>query len=140
MIVCIDHQPFNGATAMAKDYLTLGPTPADETCIGLGAADYATRGRKEMRIYRKQLERQFPDLPDGVYFTIKGFPHDFGTYHEVCVVYDDSDESACSAAYNVENNIPAKWDDQARIELGPTIDELINDLPADLSNGPTSKY
>lgn len=102
---------------MSKDYLSLGSTPACEECAAVGSDNYQSRMRLESRLYIAQLERQFPNLPDGVYFRNKGFSHEFGTYHEVCVFFDDSDDTQIEAAYDVENNLPEKWDMPAQLAI-----------------------
>lgn len=114
---------------MSRDYLTLGSTPCGEECAQVGSDNYHARMRRESRAYIKQLERMFPALPDGVYFTTKGFSHDFGTYHEVCVMFDDSDEAQVSAAYDVESSLPEVWDALALADMSPRIgDTLEKDL------------
>ena len=92
-------------------YLTLGSTPCDEDCAQLGADDYRERMRAETKRYIAQLERLFPNRPEGVRFGVKGFSHDFGTYHEVCVFFNEDNEEQAEFAYNVEGECPAKWDD-----------------------------
>lgn len=122
---------------MARDYLSLGSTPCDETCAQVGSDDYYSRMKRESLAYIKQLTRLFPNLPDGVYFVNKGFPHDFGTYHEVCVMFDDNDQTAIDAACEVENGIPMQWDTMALIDLQGNI---IAQLQADLERGPNTTY
>lgn len=50
-------------------------------------------------------------------FIVKSFPHDFGSYYEVCAVFNDNDEASSSWAYNVEAHIPEYWDEIAKAEL-----------------------
>lgn len=95
------------------DFLTLGPTPSEESCAQVGRDDYDRMSRIECRVYLDQLRRTFPE-PERGYFKIKSFPHDFGSYREVCAVYDENDQEAIDWAFNVENNGPAEWDDRAR--------------------------
>jgi hypothetical protein len=94
------------------EYLELGPTPCDEPCAQTTQPDYDSRMRLEMIVYRHQLERMFPEST----FKIKTFPHDFGYYGEVCVVYVEGTKSE-EDAYHVESNLPEKWDDEALKEL-----------------------
>ncbi len=104
-----------------RDYLTLGPTPCGEACQQVGPTFDPVLARKEMMCYLAQLKRQFPKWEDdGIYFSIKSFPHDFGSYSEVVVMFDDDDEKAMDAAYNVENNLPEFWDVQATAHM-PTL-------------------
>ena len=101
-----------------KDYMTLGPVPCDEPCAQVGQDDYPEQSRKECRAYVAQLHRHFGEPPEGAYFAVKSFPHDFGSYREVCVVFDDENEKAREFAYKCEAETPAEWDAQARQELG----------------------
>jgi hypothetical protein len=56
------------------------------------------------------LENLYP-IPEEVnaHYTIKSFPHDFGTYKEVAIVFDSEDEAAAAFAYEVEDRLPANW-------------------------------
>jgi hypothetical protein len=100
------------------DYISIGSTPANESCAQVGTDNYTKRAKKECLAYKNQLERSFKDSPDGCWLSIKGFPHDFGTYYEVIVRYDENDEKATEFAYKMEGESPADWDDEARKELG----------------------
>ena len=101
-----------------RDYLELCSVPINEPCAGVGSDDYERRARLECRAFKHQLERTFPDAIDaGVYFRTKSNPHDFGTYYEVQVVYDDEDESQTEWAFVIEGTIPEQWDNDARAEL-----------------------
>jgi hypothetical protein len=98
-----------------KDYLELSSVPCDEPCAAVGESDYSTRARLECRAFIDQLERQFPQAVEaGCYFKTRSNAHDFGTYYEVAVVYDDEDEAQASAAFEIEGNLPMAWDDDAR--------------------------
>lgn len=94
------------------DYLTIGSTPHGEPCSAVGSPDYDRMSRIECRIYLEQLRRAFPE-PELGYFKVKSFPHDFGTYREVCAVYDENDREACEWAFEVEGNSPENWDEES---------------------------
>lgn len=109
---------------MATDYVTLGPTPGDEACAQVGADNYRETMRAESKRYIAGLQRMFP-LPEGcnARIAVKGFPHDYGTYHEVCVIFGDDDEVAIQYAYHVENNLPGSWEEMdAAAPMPLTID------------------
>lgn len=96
--------------AVSTNYLTLGPTPYDEVCT-------PNTGDKrkidlENKLYKEQLERQFAHLKN-IRFVIKSFPHDFGSYSEVCVVWTEEDEVGQNQAYDVDTSLPDKWDETA---------------------------
>jgi len=103
---------------MARDYYALGGTPAGEPCAQVGKDEYYERMRKETKAYIGQLQRMFPDGPDGAFFKRKTFPHDFGDYHEVCLIFDSDDESHCEYMHKIDTELPEYWDKEAKQELG----------------------
>lgn len=115
------------------DTYTLGATPAEEKCAQTKDADYHERARVECQVYRRQLLRMYKeahggsDLPDGCSLRITNHSHDFGTYHEVGIRYNDENERAVNAMFWFDANMPGQWDEEARKEL----EELI---PAPKSN------
>ena len=71
------------------DYISLGSTPFDEECVQVDSSNYTNMSALESRAYITQLQRQFSgEIPDGCYFRAKRFPHDFGSYREVCMFFD----------------------------------------------------
>jgi len=103
-------------TTLEKLYL--GPTPAEEACAQVGQPNYREQALKECRAYLRQLTRLFPESPPGARFALAREVHDFGTYYEVVVRYDPEDKASRAFALRVEENLPARWDAQAREELG----------------------
>ena len=101
-----------------RDELYLGPVPLEEDCSQVGSIGYNERSRVECRAYINQLRREFGEPPEGAALKIKACPHDFGTYHEVVVVFDDVmyPESA-DWAFNLEDKLPLRWDSTAQAEL-----------------------
>ena len=63
---------------MTRESISIGCTPTNEDCIGLGAVGYSIYARKECRAFINMLKRKFP----GTEYKITGNPHDFGTYHD----------------------------------------------------------
>jgi hypothetical protein len=45
------------------------------------------------------------------------FPHDFGSYGEIVIVYDADNELEAATAIEIEWNTPTFWDDEAMKEL-----------------------
>jgi len=103
---------------MSREYLTIGPTPCDEVCHP--ANGDKKMQRIEMNAFKEQLTRvmntEFGEKLC-VYFSIKSFPHDFGSYSEVCVIYDDEDQTQVQQAFWIESNTPESWDAEAEKEL-----------------------
>lgn len=96
------------------DYLTIGPAPADEPCAQVGSENYKSQTKMECFVYIKQLKRVYGEPPEGSYLRIKGFPHDFGTYHEVVVEYEN--EKGMEYAFKCESGC-AEWDEESKAEL-----------------------
>jgi hypothetical protein len=101
-----------------RDTMSLGSTPWDEDCEQVPYKDGGIKARRECRAYINQLKRQWPDWETvGVAFRISSNPHDFGTYHDVEVVWDDQGEEQIRLAYAIEGELPEKWDQEAQAEL-----------------------
>ena len=97
-----------------REYLELGPVPGGEACQQVGVASYDPHlARLECLAYLQQLLRLFPPV-HGTGFAVKAFPHDFGSYHEVCVLYDGDNEAQVEYAFRVEGNLPEQWDEKAK--------------------------
>jgi len=96
-----------------RDYITLGPVPCEEKCEQVGPNCDYSQMTKECRVYINQLKRQSPKAE----LRIKSFPHDFGTYKEVAVFYDDQNEESVQIAYDLEASLPENWDEEAIREL-----------------------
>jgi len=101
------------------DYLNLGPTPSNEDCAQVGSPDFKNRADKELDAYKAQLERMFPGLETHKHMKFKKmwFPHEFGSYGEIVIVYDDSNELEAATAIEIEWNTPSYWDEEAKKEL-----------------------
>jgi hypothetical protein len=103
-----------------KDYLSIGTVPCNEDCTAnepTGA--YAAAQRREAALFAEQIARHYPE-PDQGYVTVKRFPHEFGSYYETCVVFDDENEAATTWAYNVESDslgVLTQWDEQSRAAM-----------------------
>jgi hypothetical protein len=98
------------------DYLDLSPVPTDEEVQQVGPLHDPIQARRECRAMVNQLNRQFPPIGN-VRYIIKSNPHDFGDYLSVVAKFDDENENECDFVYNVEANIPEKWDELAKAEL-----------------------
>ena len=100
------------------DYLEIGPTPCDEPCQQVGTPSYdPSLARRECQAFAKQLRRQFGEEPEGARIMVKANSHDFGTYHDVVVKFDASNNAAIAYAFKVEGECPAEWDETAKLEL-----------------------
>lgn len=103
---------------MSSDYLSIGATPCGEDCAQVGSNNYSARVKRECAAFINQLRRQFGPEPEFASLRIKAFSHDFGTYYEVVCYFNDEDSKSVDYAFDIENNSPELWDEQAREELG----------------------
>jgi len=92
------------------DYLSLGPVPADEDCAQVGQPDYGSRARAECRRYISLLRKKFGPEPGKARLELKGCPHDFGTYYDVVVGYDEDDKESVEYAFRLERDAPSRWE------------------------------
>jgi hypothetical protein len=111
-----------------RDYFEIGPTPSSEDCAQLGTENYRQVAKVEMDAYIDQLNRMFGEKIQGtqIFFSKKWFPHDFGTYGEVVINYDDEDPNS-HLVYEIERELPEKWDNEA-------IEYIVNECSKFLSN------
>ena len=100
-----------------KECLTIGSAPHEENCAQVGEENYQAQGRKECKALGGQIVRLLGEPPLFASLVVKTFPHDFGSYTELCVVYDDNYPEAEEYAFNCES-LPSFWDKEARLELG----------------------
>lgn len=103
-----------------RDYLYLGPTPADEPCMQLGSKDWdLDKAREECKRYIQLLEKKFPGMPESCSFRVKVEQHEFGMSPEVVVSFDGAYPESVEYAFRVENNLPATWEDDAVVYGDP---------------------
>jgi hypothetical protein len=100
-----------------RDFINVASVPYDEECSGVGSENYFNMSRLECMVFAKQLGRQFGEGTEYNNIVIKSFPHDFGTYREVCVYFDDNIPESVDYAFNIESETPDKWDEEALKEL-----------------------
>jgi hypothetical protein len=95
------------------EHIELGSTPFGESCAQVGSENYYEKSKEEIARYIKQLkeliEVKFGKDSDKVRLRSKSFSHDFGTYNEVIVSFDENDNKASEIAYWLEENLPEHW-------------------------------
>ena len=82
------------------DYLNVGANGFAQ----VGTTDYYAKNRVEMSYLMELITDKFPvpeELKSLCRFAVKAFPHDFGTYHEIVLNYDDD---AIGDGYDQEEN------------------------------------
>ncbi|MDR2111611.1 MAG: hypothetical protein LBQ62_00665 [Candidatus Accumulibacter sp.] len=102
---------------MSIQFIHIGAAPCEEECAQVNHADYAECSQRECFVFKRMLERLYPPPNPRAWLKVKSFPHDFGSYREVCVCYDDKDEAASEYAFRLERETPPEWDAIARYEL-----------------------
>jgi hypothetical protein len=93
-----------------RDELSIGPVPSDKACQQVGTSHYdPTKARSECRRFIQAIRIQCGNEPEGATLRIKSNPHDFGSYLEVVVQYEEDNEAAVEYAFKVEGNAPTEW-------------------------------
>lgn len=97
-----------------RERFELGTTvPHDEPCAQLGGPNYHQDSIFECLAFIDMLTRTLGDPPPGAYLKRISCSHDFGTYHDVAVVYNPEIEEAEEYALKVEGSIPDRWDEES---------------------------
>jgi hypothetical protein len=82
-----------------------------------GSSGYGWPGLLEVQAFTRQLLRIHGSPPEGARFKIIRCPHDFGTYLDLALVYDEDNEEHVEWMLKIESGIPDKWDQAAITEL-----------------------
>ena len=83
------------------DYLNIGANGFAQ----VGDPQYFAKCKVEMDYLITLIEDKFPvpeTLQPHCFFGIKSFPHDFGTYHEIILYFDDNE---ISEDYEIEEDV-----------------------------------
>jgi len=99
--------------AVGLERIYIECTPTDEPCVMVtDAKPYMEDMRKEALRYREMLTKRFPTaVEEGVIFAIKTNRHDFGSYINIDICYDESNERQFQWALFIESHLPEKWDE-----------------------------
>jgi hypothetical protein len=104
-----------------KEVVELESSPVDEPCAQVGAENYGIIAYRECTVYKEQLKRVYVaargELPKGFTLFIKTTNHEFGERHEVAAKFDSKDRACLDAAFWLQDNLPLKWDAEARNQL-----------------------
>lgn len=99
----------------------IGTTPSEELCAQVGQDCYAELVRLEIRLYKdllvEELVKQFPDVGVQIRFKTSTHSHDFGTYHELDVVYDPENPVSVDQAYWCESAPIMFWPEEQRAKI-----------------------
>jgi hypothetical protein len=94
-----------------RDYIDIGPSPADEPCAQLGSEGYEEKAHAECKRFIALIRKKFGPAPPGASLKIKSNAHDFGIYYEVVCYYDTEDKEAIDYAFKCESDTPLNWED-----------------------------
>jgi hypothetical protein len=99
---------------MSRDSFSVNSVPYEEECAQVGEDNYRRKAMVECVAYINQLQRLFPEAKShGIEFNMKWHSHDFGSYAEVELYFDESDDYA----YHIDKNLPSNWDEKALSEI-----------------------
>lgn len=102
-------QTLQKSKQIQPDYLNIGSSPPEETCVMVGEENYFKRSRAECTRYIQKIREFCGPEPFGARLATKAFPHDFGTYHEVVCHF--CTEEGLEYALKCEGYGPMTWDD-----------------------------
>ena len=115
-----------------KDYLYIDTTPSNEKCTQVNDPDYSAKARAEGRRMLAQIDKHYP-LPENAsmgYTRIKSESHDFGSYYQIQIIFDDECESSVNWAFSIEaDSLGALeyWDEETKLDYcPPTSPEELN--------------
>jgi hypothetical protein len=94
-----------------RDFISIGPTPCEESCAQVGEPDYREKALGECRRFILLLRKTFGPEPEGAWLSVKSFPHDFGTYYEVICYYNTAIPASVNYAFRCESETPAIWEE-----------------------------
>lgn len=94
---------------MARDYISIGATPAEEPCEQLGPYYSPARARDENFRFIELIRKTVGNEPEGALLGSKAFDHEWGRYYEVVCYFDDDNEEAMQYAYKCEAEAPSRW-------------------------------
>lgn len=94
---------------LSCEHLSIGPTPAEESCEQLGQGYDPAKARAECIRFLDGIRRRFGNEPPGAFLHVHANQHDFGTYYEVCCKYLPGNEIAERYAFDIEGGCPGTW-------------------------------
>lgn len=94
-----------------QDEIDIGPSPAMEDAVQLGAPDYQRDARTQSRAFIEAIRKVCGREPEGARLRITSNSHEFGTYYSVAVKFDAENEAAVEYAMKVEAQAPGTWEE-----------------------------
>ncbi len=120
-----------------RDFLSLGSSPINETCVQVGEQDYASLAKQECARFIGLVRRTLGAEPEGAALQTKAFPHDLGTYYEVVCFFDPEIQASVDYAYRCEGETPTTWKED-RVRPAQACLEVRSALEIWLSDGERS--
>lgn len=99
-----------------KDKVYIGPCPIDERGAQIGDPDFSNKNIEECRKYIDLIIKKFGEPPKGAKVYYVQEQHDFGSYREVVISYDENHPESVRYAFTVESESPRTWDDNSPYE------------------------
>jgi hypothetical protein len=100
-----------------RDFIILGPGPADEEWAQIDQPDYRERARAHCVAYINQLRRQFGLEPEGAKLDTLSLPIPAGSGFTVVCYYELDNEEALAYAERCRDEALSEWDFDAKFEL-----------------------
>lgn len=93
-----------------RTYDTLSSAPCMETCVQVSKhEDYLSAMKEEVQRYVEMLKLRFPFAAQMI--EKKSFSHDFGTYYEAVIYFDNSIKDEMIMSLFIVDHTPETWDE-----------------------------
>ena len=101
-----------------KDRIELGfTTPHGDPCAHVGSENYGSNSLIECKVMFNQIIRQIGQPIGTCRFGVIKCPHDFGTYHDIAIRFEDERPEEVNYVELVQNLDLENWDVIAIQEL-----------------------
>lgn len=101
-----------------KDYVEIGPVPADEPCQQVGTPDYdPTAAREECERFIEVIRESLGAEPTGARLAVKQFPHELGSYYQVVCYFVEEFPEAIDYAFKCKAEVPTRWPSETAEEV-----------------------
>jgi uncharacterized protein YkuJ len=106
---------------MARDFISIGPAPAEEKCEQVGPNCDYDKMREECRKFIDVIRKKLGPEKGSAKLKVKTFPHESGAYMEVVCYYEDNE--GFEYAMLCESESPMTWDDIGEATLDMPISD-----------------
>jgi hypothetical protein len=97
--------------------LTIESTPVNEPCVQMGEENFRRNSILECNALIAQIRREMGPEPGSARLKVQSNPHDFGTYYDIGIEFNENSEEEVEWACRVEGDSPSEWDKESKAYL-----------------------